>query len=123
MNRCTHRGRPLRRRPLTSAGTVRHISADLGRRARVTFVFAGLAGLFPLGNYLSDNSTRSIERRYSRENAAVIAAVPEAYAANAYPACGPLEDDDEVAQCTVPASRRVIQSTPDSGAVILLIAD
>ena len=90
----------------------------------MTFVFAGLAGLFPLGNYLSDNSARSIERRYSRENAAVIAAVPQAYAANAYPQCGPLEDDDEeVATCNVPGSPRVFRPTPDSGAVILIVAD
>ena len=100
------------------------MSADLGRRARVTFVFAGLAGLFPLADYLSDNSAPSLERRYHRENAAVIAAVPEAYTANAYPEWGALcDDEEEVAACNVPGSRRAFQSTPDSGAVILIVAE
>ena len=100
------------------------MSADLGRRARVTFVFAGLAALFPLADYLSDNSAHSIQRRYSRENAAVLAAVPQAYAANAYPACGSLdEEDEEAVSCNVPGSRRVLHTTPDAGAVILIVAE
>ena len=79
--------------------------------------------MFLLGSYLSNNSAHSIERRYSRENAAVIAAVPQAYAANAYPECGPFEDDDEDVATYVPGSRRVLQPTPDSGTLILIVAD
>ena len=83
----------------------------------------GLAGIFPLGNYLSDNSAPSIERRYRRENAEVIAALPAAYVSNRYeigPFCDE-EDADDVR--TLPGTRRMLHTSPDSGPVILIIAD
>ena len=90
----------------------------------MTLVFSGLAVLFPLGNYLSDNSASSIERRYRRENAEVIAAQPAAYTSNRYeigPFCD--EEDADDVRYTLPGTRRILQTSPDSGPVILIIAD
>jgi hypothetical protein len=95
---------------------------DLGRRARVTLVFSGLAALYPLGSYLSDNSAPCIERRYARENAAVIAALPEAYVTNAYPETGPICDEDFGCP-TVGGGDRPAASAPDAGAVMLIVAE
>ena len=100
---------------------MRHSSLDLGRRARVTLVFSGLAALYPLGNYLSDNSTHCIERRYARENAAVIAALPEAYVTNSYPETGPCDDAD--LGCPTPAGDGPVGTTPDAEAVMLIVAE
>ena len=100
---------------------MRHISLDLGRRARVTLVFSGLAALYPLGSYLSDNSTHCIERRYARENAAVVAALPQAYVNNAYPETGPICDEDF--GCPTLGGDRPAGTTPDAEAVMLIVAE
>ena len=100
---------------------MRHISLDLGRRARVTLVFSALAALYPLGSYLSDNSAHCIERRYTRENAAVIAALPEAYVNNAYPETGPICDEDF--GCPTVGGGRLTGPTPDAEAVMLIVAE
>ena len=70
------------------------MSADYGRRARITFVFVGLVGLYPLADYLARNSETRVERRYEAENAAVVAALPERYVKNTYhlPNCEDLAD-------------------------------
>ena len=80
----------------------------------MTFVFSGLALLYPLAGYLSDNSAHCTERRYARENAAVIAALPEAYVLNTYPETGPICDED----FGCPTG-----TTPDAGAVMLIVAE
>jgi hypothetical protein len=74
-------------------------AADLGRHARITFVFAGLAGLYPLGDFLADNSPRRIQRRYETENAAVIAALPERYVKNTYHLPDPADAETDDIGC------------------------
>ena len=54
----------------------------------MVFVLTCVTALYPLASFLADNAPGALERRYATDNAPVVAAVRQVYAANDWPGMG-----------------------------------